>query len=857
MNILEHKASLPYRHLVLKSIVFSGLILFLCLNQGQTQTSLQAETDRIYKSKASNEEKQNELQELISKQDTAQWSLELAYAYHKSGLLYNRNKEYEKAIAQTLKAVRIRSSIDSVSIKDLNNSLFNITVYLKGLGRAYEGEPYLKQILKQQSSDRFYYKALIELAILKKKKGDYYEALQNLQEVVGEIDPKKQAYIYITAILKSIWIYAEMDRPQEHLTTIETLKSKLEYYELDAEDTASVNSNLGIIYSKLGDSEKTIEHYFKVLEVYRFYNDSIGQAKLFNNLGIQYSILGQYDKARSFYDKALKLGMNKTKAEVYDNQAFYFHQETPLKQLELYQKAINTLLEKKTEIDIYALPELSTIEQSVQRLDLLFFLIDKATAWVSYFEQNGDKDHLLQAQKTLYLIDQLTAVIRLDSESRQSKLFWINRGVDFYVLAVKVCFLLDQAEAAFYFMERNKSLLLLEDLEKIKPSESRFLNTLSLEQLVDEELDEETVFVEFILNESEAYGLLLSKQQQVFFELENVTQLIANIKQLKQMVKQPFESKTDFEVFENLSFAVFKALFPIEGMDGLLANKKLKIIADYELHNLAFELLVNKKSEEAFSKNYLLQTAEISYLHSYSVAKQLSKIKPSNEHKMIAFAPTVFKNNDLHPLYASEEEMKTMTKLFPVELLLRQQATKARFIQSLNQYDIIHINSHAAYDKNTSPWLAFYDQKISLNELINCKNQSNLVVLDACKSALGTHELGEGVMSLARAFFHGGSSSVIAAQWKVNEKSSAEIFTHFYKNLKAGQSKSAALRQAKLTYLENHQLGQLSPYYWASFSLMGDAAPLDIKDDNNIPNLILLCCVILFSLAFYIKKSFF
>ena len=37
------------------------------------------------------------------------------------------------------------------------------------------------------------------------------------------------------------------------------------------------------------------------------------------------------------------------------------------------------------------------------------------------------------------------------------------------MLAVKVCFLLDDVEKAFYFMEKNKALLLLENINKNNP----------------------------------------------------------------------------------------------------------------------------------------------------------------------------------------------------------------------------------------------------------------------------------------------------------------------------------------------------------------------------------------------------
>ena len=222
---------------------------------------------------------------------------------------------------------------------------------------------------------------------------------------------------------------------------------------------------------------------------------------------------------------------------------------------------------------------------------------------------------------------------------------------------------------------------------------------------------------------------------------------------------------------------------------------------------------------------------------------------------MIGFVPTIFQDKTLPNLYLSEVEMKKIAAFFPCQLILREKATKNLFIESLNKYNIIHINSHAGYSKNSTPWLSFYDQKVSLDELYTYKNNSNLVILDACKSGLGNQELGEGIMSLSRGFFYSGTSSVIASQWKENEKSSGAIFNEFYKNIKKGESKSQALHHAKLNYLQSSQLTQLSPYYWASLTLTGDAGIVPIKVEHSWVKTLVILLGFLF--AFILGKKYF
>ena len=101
-----------------------------------------------------------------------------------------------------------------------------------------------------------------------------------------------------------------------------------------------------------------------------------------------------------------------------------------------------------------------------------------------------------------------------------------------------------------------------------------------------------------------------------------------------------------------------------------------------------------------------------------------------------------------------------------------------------------------------------------------------MCIRDSCNTLLGKQETGEGVMSLARGFFHAGAQSVVSSLWSVDDLATSELMTTFYKNLSNGQSKASALRKAKLDYLQNHNFPEASPYYWASFVLLGDTTPL-------------------------------
>jgi CHAT domain-containing protein len=118
-------------------------------------------------------------------------------------------------------------------------------------------------------------------------------------------------------------------------------------------------------------------------------------------------------------------------------------------------------------------------------------------------------------------------------------------------------------------------------------------------------------------------------------------------------------------------------------------------------------------------------------------------------------------------------------------------------------------------------------EKLLLAELYAFDLDARMVVLSACNSGMGRLHASEGMISLSRAFAYGGADAVVMSRWSVADKSTAGLMERFYRQLKKGESKDEALRQAKLTYLTEVDDPLFShPYYWASFVVIGDVQPI-------------------------------
>jgi CHAT domain-containing protein/Tfp pilus assembly protein PilF len=96
---------------------------------------------------------------------------------------------------------------------------------------------------------------------------------------------------------------------------------------------------------------------------------------------------------------------------------------------------------------------------------------------------------------------------------------------------------------------------------------------------------------------------------------------------------------------------------------------------------------------------------------------------------------------------------------------------------------------------------------------------TELVILSACDSGTGEVRIGEGVMSLRRAFLIAGAQTVLASHWNISDKATGRLMTEFMHRRQAGESRAAAWRETQLSLLHSKDFS--NPYFWAAFTLTG------------------------------------
>ncbi len=113
------------------------------------------------------------------------------------------------------------------------------------------------------------------------------------------------------------------------------------------------------------------------------------------------------------------------------------------------------------------------------------------------------------------------------------------------------------------------------------------------------------------------------------------------------------------------------------------------------------------------------------------------------------------------------------------------------------------------------------DGYLRLHHIYALDLPADLVVLSACRTALGKHVRGDGLVGLTRGFFYAGASRLLVSLWNVNYRSTAELMTRFYRGLlEEDLPPPEALRAAQLWM--RRQERWRAPCYWASFVLQGE-----------------------------------
>lgn len=130
------------------------------------------------------------------------------------------------------------------------------------------------------------------------------------------------------------------------------------------------------------------------------------------------------------------------------------------------------------------------------------------------------------------------------------------------------------------------------------------------------------------------------------------------------------------------------------------------------------------------------------------------------------------------------------------------------------------VNLRSTFLEQNLPDNIFTAQEATILSL----DKTQLVVLSACKTTLGSQAVGEGIYNLQRAFQQAGAKCVITSLWNVSDDASRKLMEKFYEVFldtsanNPHQLKASALKKAQ----QETKIIFAEPCKWGGFVMMGE-----------------------------------
>jgi CHAT domain-containing protein/tetratricopeptide (TPR) repeat protein len=664
--------------------------------------------------------------------------------------------------------------------------------------------------------------------------------------------------------------YHDLGQHQEALRYYENALTIVQELGHRAGEGATLN-NIGEVYRELKQPRNALRYYKGALEILQEVGDRTIEASTLINMGTLYYDTQPRDALRC-YETALGIlqetGDLSLAGMTQGNIGSLYYQ------LEEYPEACQHL-EEACQIFEGVRREVLTDESRTSFFaPLQYDFSNYVRALMRWYQKDKNRE---QAAKAFHVRERrgARALIDLIAESRGS----FNHGLDAVLARERDDLLAELAQAQkrymkpglseqarkVYLAQREEIDICLAQIEaKIRSTNPHYAsltqpNTLTLAQAQKQLLDGETVLLEYAREPEVSFLWAVTKDTwQVYYlpPVEEIRKLVEEFRNTLLRGSADF-SEAAYNLYQLLLGSAME-LIKDTGNEGEPKRfKRLIVVPDDVLYNLPFESLLTEplkasnltkgipqavpssaessEAREPGSKppSYLLSQFSIIYAPSTTVLATVKREQAvasgTWEKEFIGFAPTEFRSANMLP--STVEEVKGIASQFPsnkVTLRVRGSATK-QAVRALKrkQYRYIHFATHGYIDSDNPRFCGLLfpdaddDHLLHTFEIFELDLDADLVTASACKTGLGKHMQGEGMMGLMRAFLYAGTPSVCVSLWNVADESTSHLMQNFYHFFVGGDAdKAEALHLAKLEMIKDSQWAH--PFYWAPFVLVGD-----------------------------------
>jgi CHAT domain-containing protein/tetratricopeptide (TPR) repeat protein len=251
--------------------------------------------------------------------------------------------------------------------------------------------------------------------------------------------------------------------------------------------------------------------------------------------------------------------------------------------------------------------------------------------------------------------------------------------------------------------------------------------------------------------------------------------------------------------------------------------KTLVFVLDGELRNIPMAVLYDQQQEKYLVEKYAI---------ALTPGLQLLNPKPLRQVQLNALIAGVsekrpVQGREFPQLQNVPRELKQIqSEISNNEELLNQEFTETNLQKKLQKVDftVVHLATHGQFSSDAEKtFILTWDKLVNVKEFdnllrVNDKNRSSgieLLVLSACKTAEGDKRAALGLAGMA---VRAGARSTLATLWSVDDRSTADVMSEFYRQLNLGVNKAEALQRAQLAVFVKDD----NPNSWAPYVLLGN-----------------------------------
>jgi CHAT domain-containing protein/Tfp pilus assembly protein PilF len=622
---------------------------------------------------------------------------------------------------------------------------------------------------------------------------------------------------------------------------------------------AGTLGNLGIVYSELGQLRRALEHHSRALTLREPLGDKHEIAESLANLGGVYHSLGQLDRALEFYIRSLALREplgNKhdtatvllSLAGVYTEWGRLDEAENALERARQDFEAVKEQVGDPSQLGAYEDARLGNLYARYAAILVRRHRPEEALAMAERGRAQGLARQIVQGRGNL-----AKHLSRSDAAQLRTRTLEMTRAGKILIAmqsrpepkdpADKRAFeeQLERAKQLHLEAERRYSLLLdslfarypvYRQVRGQQPPTPQQLAALARR-------NPDTLFLEWVIVDAESTLLFALSQKEglkSFLLPLRPEELTARVRHFwtaaaSQRGHEPAEAA-----------AVYRVLFAPLEQAGLLTPGRyfrLVLVGDGPLLELPWAALVGGNGKRLIERYALSTSVSLGALNWQSnprvpSATILCAVDPAGSR---GEQFPVARRGSFTPLKHAREEAKKVAQLFPRAVgLAGSVAREGRVKAQMGRFALLHFATHGILDSENGlrSWLLLApepkdskeDGRLEGREIVGLPLAARLAVLSACETGRGQASGGEGLLGLAWAFRAAGCPSIVASQWKVDDRATGKLMVAFYRALKAGQRMDEALRQAMLAVKQ--EAGYSAPFYWAGFQVIGDTAPLSL-----------------------------